>query len=103
MACKLADVATIIPSESAKPNELTLDVIFSDRESYEEVVAQKTINRRFISELYDIAPSEILDLVMLDATSTIRILMRRSGADGTDAADIRAEAPLLAATLDLGP
>jgi hypothetical protein len=103
MACKLADVATVTRTKGFQPDELTLDVVFTDRESYEEAVAQKVLNRSLVAHLYGVSPSDVLDLTALDPTSTVRITIRQPNEDrGTDAG-VQQDALLLSVTLDLGP
>jgi hypothetical protein len=107
MTCKLTEVASVIRSKNAGPYELTLDIIFKDRETYEEVVAQKAINAQLISRLYHITESDILELIAFDPASAIKITIRRPRVAGdvgeTDVYGAQQHAPLLGIVLDLGP
>jgi len=105
MTCKLTEVASVIRSKNAGPYELTLDIIFKDQETYEEVVAKKAINPQLIGRLYHIAESDILELIAFDPASAIKITIRRPRIAGdvgeTDVYGAQQHAPLLDVVLEL--
>jgi Domain of unknown function (DUF4387) len=107
MLIKLTDIAGVIRSKNAGPYELTLDVIFTDREWYQKVVTANAIDRRLISRLYHIAEADILELVAFDPAAAIKITMRRTVVAGdvgdTDVYGAQQHAPLLDVVLDIGP
>ena len=78
MLIKLTDIADVIRSKNAGPYELTLDVIFTDREWYQKVVTANAIDRRLVSRLYHIAEADIFELVAFDPAAAIKITMRRT-------------------------
>jgi hypothetical protein len=105
MTVSLIDIASVIRSKNAGPYELTLDIIFSSRDWYQQVTAAGGINRALISRLYQIAESDILELVEFEPASAIKITMRRPRVAGdvgeTDVYGAQQHAPLLAVVLDI--
>jgi hypothetical protein len=107
MTAKLVDVATVIRSKNAGPYELTLDIIFTDRRTYEKVVATDAIDPILISRLYRIPVSDVLELVAFDPAAAMKITIRRPRVAGdvgeTDIYGAQQHAPLLGIELDLDP
>jgi hypothetical protein len=105
MSVALTDVASVIRSKNAGPYELTLDIIFSDRAVYQEVVASDAINRQLISRLYHISESDILELIAFDPAAAVKITIRRPRIAGdvgeTDVYGAQQHAPLLNIVLDI--
>ncbi len=52
---KLKDLAKVIRSKNAGPFYVTLDVMFSDAETYQKVKATGTLNADLIASLYNVA------------------------------------------------
>jgi hypothetical protein len=105
MTTKLTDIASVIRSKNAGPYELTLDIIFSERDVYEQVVAANSINRKLIAGLYHVAEAHILELVAFDPAAAIKITMRRPRTAGdigeTDVYGAQQHAPLLGLMIEL--
>ena len=51
MATKLYDLAKVLRSKNSGPFEITLDIIFSNKDDYERVKNSEIINKKLISEL----------------------------------------------------
>jgi hypothetical protein len=105
MSIALTDAASVIRSKNAGPYELTLDIIFRDRETYEKVVAKGLISKQLISRLYHIAESDVLELIAFEPATAVKITIRRPRTAGdvgeTDVYGAQQHAPLLAVTLDV--
>ncbi|PKM80004.1 MAG: DUF4387 domain-containing protein [Firmicutes bacterium HGW-Firmicutes-14] len=99
MEVKLTDIASVIRSKNAGPYELTLDIIFNDREWYDKVRRAQVISRRLISELYRIPDHHILDIIEFEPAAAIKITVRRPMISGdigdSDVYGAQQHAPLL--------
>jgi len=56
---KLKDLATIIRSKNAGAFQLTMDIIFGDKEMYQKVKKTGVINRKLFSTLYKVPEKEV--------------------------------------------
>ena len=56
---KLKDLATIIRSKNAGAFQLTMDIIFGDKETYQKVKKTGVINRKLFSTLYKVPENEV--------------------------------------------
>lgn len=56
---KLGELASLIRSKNAGPFELTFDVMFADRETYERVRRSGVLNRESIASLYRLSANEV--------------------------------------------
>ena len=117
MATKLYDLAKVLRSKNSGPFEITLDIIFSNKDEndgMEEYVSDdrgqaevtdkmiknsEIINKKLISELYNVSMDDISVLVNYDQAYAIKITMKRlidSGTIGdTDVYGAQQHAPLM--------
>lgn len=99
MTTRLIDLARVIRSKNSGPYELTLDIIFKDRESYERVKSSGVINAGLIARLYRVALTDISRIVAFEPAIAIKITLKRplvSGEVGdTDVYGAQQHAPLL--------
>ena len=99
MGVKLIDIAAVIRSKNSGPYELTLDIIFKDREWYEKVKKAKAIHPGLISKIYGLPEEEVLDIIEFDPAGAIKINLRRPTVSGdigdTDIYGAQQHAPLL--------
>lgn len=95
----IIDLAQVIRSKNAGPFELTLDIIFKDKASYEIVKKSGVINRKLIAGLYHVHPEKILYFEEYDPANALKITIVRpvdSGSIGeTDVYGAQQHAPLL--------
>jgi uncharacterized protein DUF4387 len=82
---KLWQVSKLIRSKNAGPFELTFDVIFKDRATYERVRDARTINAQWFASTYHMEPS-MVTIINYDAASAIKITIPRPVVSG-DIAD----------------
>jgi hypothetical protein len=73
---KLWQVTKLIRSKNSGPFELTFDVIFRDRATYERARDAKIINREWFARTYRIPP-ETVSVIDYDAASAIKITIPR--------------------------
>lgn len=78
---KLWQLTKLIRSKNAGPFELTFDVIFKDRESYERVRDAKLINAAWFARTYRLAP-EVVSIINYDAANAIKITIPRPAVSG---------------------
>jgi hypothetical protein len=73
---KLWEVSKLIRSKNSGPFELTFDVIFKDRETYERVRDAKLLNAEWFARTYRLTP-EVVSVINYDAASAIKITIPR--------------------------
>ena len=78
---KLWQVSKLIRSKNAGPFELTFDVIFNDRATYEKVRDAGVLNRDWFAKTYRLAP-EVVSIIHYDAASAIKITIPRPAISG---------------------
>jgi biuret amidohydrolase len=100
---RLADVARVIRSKNAGPFELTLDVIFPDRESYEAVKRTGYFTREQVAALYHVTLADVYELVWFDPAHALKITLARQRPQGSigesDTYGAQQHAPLLSVEL----
>ena len=82
---KLYDLASTIRSKNAGVNQITFDIIFPDRKTYERAVRSGVITRNSIAKLYKIPESRISDFVTFEVGNAIKFTiyrLRPSGSPG---------------------
>lgn len=80
---RLSELASTIRSKNAGVNQITFDIIFPDRKSYERVVAGGAITRESMSKLYNIPESRISDFVNFEVGNAIKFTIYRSRPNGS--------------------
>ena len=95
---KLWEVTKLIRSKNAGPFELTFDMIFKDRASYEKVRDLDLISVDWFARTYRLAPN-VVSIIHYDAANAIKITIPRpaiSGAiDDTDVFGGQQHGPLV--------
>ena len=98
-AVKLSDMAKIVRSKNAGPFELTLDVFFKDRESFERVRESGFFSEALVAGLYRITEDEVRSITWFEPAQALKITIARtlpSGSPGdTDVFGAQQHAPLL--------
>ncbi len=74
---KLSEIATTIRSKNAGVNQITFDIIFSDKEIYNKVKESKALTKKTIAKLYGIKESRISDFVEFDIANAIKFTICR--------------------------
>jgi hypothetical protein len=82
---KLGDLASTVRSKNAGVNQITFDIIFPDRKTYQRVAESGAITRESIAKLYNIPESRISDFVTFEVGNAIKFTiyrLRPSGSPG---------------------
>lgn len=94
----LIDLASILRSKNAGPLNITFDIIFSDKETFNRVKNSKVINKKLISKLYKIAEEDVL-IMEYGVVRAIKITIPRKITSGdikdTDIYGCQQHGPLL--------
>lgn len=95
---KLSEVASVIRSKNAGPFEITFDIIFNDRTTYERVKQTGLIGSELFSRLYQV-PEEHCDFLCFDGAHAFKCTIPRRIAAGdigdSDVYGTQQHAPLL--------
>jgi len=101
---KLVDVAAIIRSKNSGPFELTLDVMFTDQDSYDRFVAGKYLNRKTVAAIYKIPEDDVVDIVEFPKAKAVKATIKRPLASGAlgerDVYGAQQHVPLMMMPLD---
>ncbi|WP_210324644.1 DUF4387 domain-containing protein [Microvirga alba] len=102
---KLSDLAKTIRSKNAGVDKITFDIIFTDRDVYDQVRRSKAITPETVATLYGIEQSRIADFVEYDPACAIKFTLYRlrpSGSAGdSDIFGAQQYAPLLDIRIDI--
>ena len=78
---RLVDMTRVLRSKNAGPLTLTIDVMFEDRSKYDYVVQSGVINRKRISELYDVDENDVT-IIEYGIVNAIKISFPRKHVSG---------------------
>lgn len=96
---KLKDVAAVIRSKNAGPYEITFDIIFKDKDSFDQAVAQQIITPSTIARLYSIDIGQVISVIEFPPALAIKASIIRpigSGDPGErDVYSAQQHAPLM--------
>jgi hypothetical protein len=73
---RLYELAKLIRSKNAGPFQLTIDIMFEDRATYERVLASGAIGAAQISALYRTDPDDVR-IIPYDAAYSIKVTIPR--------------------------
>ncbi len=103
----LSELAQTIRSKNAGVNQVTFDIIFPDRETYELVRTSRAITRETMADLFGIATDRILEFVEFDPANAIKFTVLRSRPNGSpgdwDVLGCQYYGPLIEFPVPLGP
>lgn len=95
----LADVASVVRSKNTSPFTFSLDILFTERSTYQDFKQQQRIDRAMIAELYRLPLSQVLEVIYFDPAAAIKVCLLRSvpsGAPGdSDVYGAQQHGPLL--------
>ncbi len=80
---KLGELATTVRSKNAGVNQVTFDIIFPDRATYERVRASGALTPRRIAALYRIPPERISHFVNFEPANAIKFTLYRDRPNGS--------------------
>jgi hypothetical protein len=73
---KLWEVAKLIRSKNSGPFELTFDVIFKDRATYDRARKAQVINALWFAKTYKLSPEKVM-VIEYDAAAAIKVTIPR--------------------------
>ncbi|SDY57957.1 protein of unknown function [Proteiniborus ethanoligenes] len=73
----ITELTHVIRSKNAGPFELTLDMIFLDREIYEKVKKSGVITKKLIASLYNVSEEKVVTFAYFDAANAIKATLVR--------------------------
>ena len=79
----LSELASTIRSKNAGVNQITFDIIFPDKESYQRVVKSKVLTKDSIAKLFGIPLTRISDFVTFDPANAIKFTLYRTRPNGS--------------------
>lgn len=80
---KLSEMASTVRSKNAGVNQVTFDIIFPDRKTYERAVRSGAITRETVARLYNIPQSRISDFVTFEVGNAIKFTLYRLRPSGS--------------------
>lgn len=80
---KLAELAHVLRSKNSGPFEVTLDILFDNREAFERVLRSGAVSRERVASLYRLRMEDITDFAVYDAGMGIKITYLRPVSSGT--------------------
>lgn len=96
---KLYEVAKVLRSKNSGPFELTMDVIFDDKDKYTVVKESGVITEELVCKLYNIKKEDISTLTFFDPALAFKITIKRPVDSGsiaeTDVYGAQQHAPLM--------
>jgi len=102
----LVDLAQVIRTKNAGPFELTIDIIFKDRETYERIKKNNSLNSGVIAKLYGVPEEDILSAIYFDPACAFKATMKRpipcGGFGERDIYGAQQHAPLLGLLVEWG-
>jgi hypothetical protein len=99
VSVRLIDIARVIRSKNSGPFELTLDILFRERQDFERLTQLGFFSRALVTRLYGVSDAEISGIIYFEPAQAVKITLRRrivSGAPGdSDIYGAQQHAPLL--------
>lgn len=101
---KLYELAKVLRSKNAGPFEVTLDILFDNKETYERVKQSNVLTEESIAKAYNIDTSDIHYFVFFDQALGVKITMAREVSSGSagdrDVYGAQQHAPLMNIEVD---
>jgi hypothetical protein len=95
----MQSLAKIVRSKNSGPFELTLDILFDDRDIYDRVAKADVLNRDTIKRLYRLKEEDIVVLMYFEPALAWKCTFKRPWAQGSvgerDTFGAQQHAPLL--------
>jgi len=76
----IKELCNIIRTKNAGPFEISLDLIFKNKDIYKKVKESKQINKELISKLYNIPTKQIRVFYWFDEGNILKIVLPRKAA-----------------------
>ena len=80
---KLIALAQVIRSKNSGPFEITFDVIFDDRETYQKVKDSGVLTVNLVCGLYGVQPSDIRAFMFFNPAQAFKFTLKRGWPQGS--------------------
>ncbi len=98
MSKNILEAAKVIRSKNSGPFELTFDIMFKNKEYFEEFKNKQIINKAQFAKLYGIPEDDVETIVWFSPANAVKVTIKRpwaSGAPGeTDIYGAQQHAPI---------
>lgn len=78
----LAELASVVRSKNAGPHEITLDVMFADRETYARVRDSGVLTEALVAERYRVPADDVRVCLFFEPALAFKATILRRGAQG---------------------
>lgn len=78
----LGELAKTVRSKNAGTDRITFDIVFSDKETYDHVLASGAVTRQLVCDLYGVTDDRITDFVEYDPAFAIKFTLKRLAPSG---------------------
>jgi hypothetical protein len=79
---QLKDIATVIRSKNSGPYELTFDVIFNDKGTYEKFCQAHIFTKATIARLYNISEDQVISVLEFHPAMALKATIVRPWSSG---------------------
>jgi uncharacterized protein DUF4387 len=76
----LGELADVMRSKNAGPFQVTIDLMFNDRATYDRVIASGVLSQQVIAPLYQVDPA-LVRIMPFDRVRAIKITLPRTTGD----------------------
>ncbi|KAF3935716.1 hypothetical protein ABW19_dt0208484 [Dactylella cylindrospora] len=80
--CYLGDIASVLRSKNSGPYELTLDVMFNNKELYEKVKSSGVLSSESIAKLYKTSEKSVIACLFWDPAMAFKATIKRPQVSG---------------------
>ncbi len=80
---RLVDLVKVLRSKNSGPFQITLDILFDDKEKYDRVVRSNAITIASMASLYNLREEDICCIVFFKKALGIKITYNRNISSGT--------------------
>ncbi|MDD2573670.1 MAG: DUF4387 domain-containing protein [Bacillota bacterium] len=80
---RLYDLAKIVRSKNSGPFEITLDILFDNKDSYDKVKNSNILTKEYIAKLYKTDVNKVTCLTFYDQALGIKATLARKISSGT--------------------
>ncbi len=74
---KLKELAKVIRSKNAGPYEITFDIMFPDKQTYDKVKNSGVLNEKTICQLYRTTPKNIVAMLFFEPALAFKFTLKR--------------------------
>lgn len=103
---KLYELAKVLRSKNSGPFEVTMDILFDDKNTYQLVKRSNVLTKESIAKAYNVKLSDIHHFIFFDPALGIKITMAREVSSGSagdrDVYGAQQHAPLMNMEVDRG-